>query len=81
MLKRFPLLSYLLLAVSCWANAQTAKPLTPEIQAKLRVEEDTLVVLAYAVLNDSVELQRFAACRELITKLVRSLKNDHSVSA
>jgi hypothetical protein len=44
----------------------------------LHAMEDTLAVLAYAVVNDSFELERFAACKVLITKLVATLKTPNS---
>jgi hypothetical protein len=68
------------LCASVAVEAQKAKALSATVTQQMRLEEDTLVVLAYAVLNDSVEVERFAACRQLITKLVRSLKNDNSFS-
>ncbi|MFN0212725.1 MAG: hypothetical protein ACKVT2_00600 [Saprospiraceae bacterium] len=40
--------------------------------------EDTLGVLGYAIVNDSVEAERFAACRVFITTLVRALKIENS---
>jgi hypothetical protein len=45
---------------------------------QLHASEDTLAVLAYAVVNDSIEAERFAACRQLITNLVRTLKIENS---
>ncbi len=45
---------------------------------RIRLHEDTLGILAYAVVNDSIEKERFAACRQLITGLVRSLKYENS---
>ncbi len=40
--------------------------------------EDTLGVLGYAIVNDSIEAERFAACRVFITTLVRALKIENS---
>ncbi len=45
---------------------------------KIHATEDTLGILAYAVINDSIEKERFAACRQLITGLVRALKTENS---
>lgn len=44
----------------------------------LKQMEDTLAILAYAVVNDSIEQERFAACKVLITTLVRALKTENS---
>lgn len=67
---------------SLQARAQTGpKPagkLSQEGREMIRLGEDTLAVLAYAVVNDSVEQERFAACRALITSLVRTLKVENS---
>jgi hypothetical protein len=56
---------------------QAANP-TPAAMEKLKSAEDTLAILAYAVINDSIELERFAACKVLITNLVRTLKAENS---
>ncbi len=45
---------------------------------QLRLYEDTLAVLSYAVVNDSAEERRFASCRVLVQALVRALKVDNS---
>lgn len=50
----------------------------PETINKLHEAEDTLAVLAYAVVNDSIEQERFAACKVLITSLVKTLKMENS---
>ena len=47
---------------------------------KLDGAEDTLAILAYAVVNDSIEQERFAACKVLITSLVKALKIENSFS-
>jgi hypothetical protein len=44
----------------------------------LRASEDTLALLAYAVVNDSAEAARFGACKVLIKKLVQALKTENS---
>ena len=58
-------------------NKKTEK-LTAEAIERLRTGEDTLALLAYAVVNDSIEQERFAACRALIQTLVRTLKVENS---
>ncbi len=41
-------------------------------------KEDTLAVLAFGVVNDSIAERRFGACQSLIKKLVTSLKEENS---
>jgi len=64
----------LLLAVS-WALQAQWSPSARDLLAK---REDTLSVLAYAVVNDSLPENRFAACQSLIKMLVRTLKTENS---
>lgn len=72
----------LFFAASWNADAQTGgKPagkLSAQNSELIRLGEDTLAILAYAVVNDSIEQERFAACRALITCLVRTLKVENS---
>lgn len=79
-IKTFTLL-LLLLAAFC-AQAQTknkkTEKISPESLERLHLGEDTLALLAYAVVNDSIEQERFAACRALIQVLVRTLKIENS---
>ncbi len=49
-----------------------------EEEAFLKEMEDTLSLLAYAVINDSLPEHRFGACREMIPKLVKALKVENS---
>jgi len=51
---------------------------TEEAIQMLQGLEDTLGVLGYAIVNDSIEAERFAACRVFITTLVRALKIENS---
>lgn len=66
----------------CFVSAQ--QPLKPsgalpaESVAKLHAAEDTLALLAYAVVNDTVERERFASCKVLIKQLVQALKTENS---
>lgn len=63
-----------------------AAPLTAQNNAKideaglafLQEMEDTLALLAYAVVNDSLAEHRFGACREMIPRLVKALKVENS---
>ncbi len=67
------LLKFLLVLLPFAAlHAQPA--LLPADTAKLRRYEDTLLVLSYAVLNDTLPEHRFAACKRTITTLVQALK-------
>ena len=69
------------LAFGCISQqfAQEATPLFPEEnQVFLKEMEDTLALLAYAVIHDSLPEHRFGACREMIPKLVKALKVEHS---
>ncbi|MEZ4917626.1 MAG: hypothetical protein R2792_00860 [Saprospiraceae bacterium] len=59
-------------------KAKKAKGITPEAIERLHAAEDTLAILAFAVVNDSIEQERFAACRVLITNLVQTLKVPNS---
>ena len=73
----------LLLLLPAFAQAQSPKikssgKLSPEAITQLHAIEDTLGVLVYAVVNDSIETERFAACRALIPALVRALKVENS---
>ncbi|PHI20066.1 hypothetical protein CEQ90_10045 [Lewinellaceae bacterium SD302] len=52
--------------------------LTEEAREKIAIAEDTLSVFAYTVLHDSLETNRYAACREMIPLLVKTLKNENS---
>lgn len=77
------LLPVLLLTLSVpTIQAQTkSKPagkLNPVDAQNMHTAEDTLAILAFAVVNDSIEADRFAACRALITCLVRTLKTENS---
>ena len=60
------------------SKPKPAGKLTAEAMQQIKLGEDTLAVLAYAVVNDSIEHERYAACRALITCLVRTLKVDNS---
>jgi hypothetical protein len=57
----------------------TAQPTFDEQElAFLKESEDTLSFLSYTVINDSIEDNRFAACREMIPRLVKALKTENS---
>lgn len=60
-----------------FARAQSGE-LSEENRATIKTWEDTLAVLSYAVINDSLPEFRFAACRNMITTLVKALKLENS---
>lgn len=75
------ILIFIVLAVCgvCQSYAQEKTGVfSEEGQAFLKEMEDTLALLAYAVINDSLPEHRFGACREMIPKLVRALKVENS---
>ncbi len=80
-LKLFAFFCFFALSIA-GVNAQPkhkpADKLGAESIQKLNSIEDTLAILAYAVVNDSIEQERFAACKVLITTLVRALKTENS---
>ncbi len=59
-------------------KSKPAGTLAPAAALQLKAAEDTLALLAYAVVNDSIEKERFAACKVLIKQLVQSLKIENS---
>lgn len=58
-------------------SAQSGK-LSEEARKQIREIEDTLGILSYLIVNDSLEENRFAATREMIPTLVRALKVPNS---
>ena len=64
--------------LSAQSTNKNAGKLTSAAIERIKTGEDTLALLAYAVVNDSVEKERFAACRALIPALVRTLKVENS---
>lgn len=59
-------------------NKKTAGPLTPEAITSMHAFEDTLGVLSFAMVNDSIEVERFGAAHRLISMLVEALKTENS---
>ncbi len=60
------------------ARGQEATAFSEKDGLFLQEMEDTLSLLAYAVINDSLPEHRFGACREMIPKLVKALKVENS---
>ncbi|MCS7036102.1 MAG: hypothetical protein RMJ33_01395 [Saprospiraceae bacterium] len=59
-------------------KVERAGVLAPEAREQLRLAEDTLAILAFAITNDTSSEMRFLACKSLITGLVRALKTENS---
>lgn len=59
-------------------ETQPEIPLSAENFQKIKTIEDTLVILAYAMVNDSTPDNRFASCRQFIRNFVRALKVENS---
>jgi len=80
--KNFLFLLFLLAAWTTQAQnkEKRAGKLSAAAAAQLHASEDTLALLSYAVVNDSMEQVRFGACRNLIQGLVRALKTENSFS-
>ncbi len=74
------LVSILALAITAAAplTAQNNGKIDETGLAFLQEMEDTLGLLAYAVVNDSLAEHRFGACREMIPRLVKALKVENS---
>lgn len=58
--------------------AQETGQLSEESRAHIETIEDTLAILGFTVINDSIPEERFAACRKMITTFVQALKEEHS---
>ncbi len=61
-----------------FAQAQKAGRLNPADLPKIQAYEDTLALLSYIMVNDSVPENRFASCKKVITTLVEALKTKNS---
>lgn len=73
------LIPFFLLLLTVQLNAQKDKSLlSASDQESLALYEDTLALLAYAIVNDSLPEHRFGACRAFILKLKTALKKDYS---
>jgi len=72
------LLAGLLLLLAAALPAQPGDMLGAADRDAIHEIEDTLAVLGFAVINDSLPDERFLACRQMIPTLVRALKKPHS---
>lgn len=75
---RFLILVLLILPATIGDLRAQAGPLSSAGQEQLRAAEDTLGLLAFTMLRDSLEDNRYLACRAFIPRLVESLKTENS---
>lgn len=76
-MKQYPLF-VLFSILSCLPLSAQTSLIEEEDLAFLQEAEDTIGLLAHAVVNDSIQEHRFGACREIIPRLVKALKVRHS---
>lgn len=74
----FLTLAFIVLIAPTKSSAQSNTRLDTAALAQLQGYEDTLGLLSFLVLNDSLPEARFAACKKLITTLVKALKIENS---
>ncbi len=73
------LYAFLVLSLAIGASLPAAQAqISADGRAYLEEMEDTIALLAHAIVNDSLEENRFGACREMIPRLVNALKVKHS---
>lgn len=77
-MKKILLISWLSLLAAGALLAQKKEAITPDNLVRLDTYEDTIALLAYAVVNDSLPEYRFGACQKLITSLKEALKTPNS---
>ncbi|MCB0517862.1 MAG: hypothetical protein H6577_24850 [Lewinellaceae bacterium] len=71
------LIALLVVIGACSAKAQAGK-ISTENMAVLKEFEDTLGLCGFLVITDSLPDERFAACKKMITTLVKALKTENS---
>ena len=70
---------YLLFIVCSTLKAQDLEsPILPQDLEAIQQLEDTLGLLSFIIINDSIENNRFAACHKFIPTLVEALKHKNS---
>lgn len=74
----FPVLLGITGTLAAQGKPVPAGKISPQMLEQLHTSEDTLVILSYAMVNDSSPEMRFLACKSLITALVRTLKIESS---
>jgi hypothetical protein len=70
------LIAFLLFSFSQLSIAQ--KDIQPDELKLIQELEDTIGLLSFLVINDSIDEHRFAACKKLIPTLVKALKFENS---
>lgn len=68
----------LVIGVAFSSRAQNASPIDSLWVAEIKPLEDTLGILAYAIVNEKEADQRFLACRVFIPLLTKALKKENS---
>ncbi len=69
----------MLFSITCsFAQPTPAGDLTEEGAAIIKQYEDTLGVLGFTIVNDSLPDHRFASCKKFILTLVKALKTENS---
>lgn len=76
MLQKLLIFTFAIFAFSTQTMAQ--KDIESTDLETIRTYEDTVALLSYAIIHDSLPEHRFAACRKLIPSLVSALKVDNS---
>ena len=59
-------------------SAQEAGVISEANKESLHTYEDTISLLAYAIVNDSIKINRFAACKQIILTLKEALQTENS---
>ena len=76
--KSFLLFFFLACALCSFSQVETDTFKNSVADSEIKILEDTLVILGYAMINDSSEINRFASCQKFIRLLVKALKNENS---
>ncbi len=58
--------------------AQKAGPVSEADMERINTYEDTIAIMGYAIVNDSLQSNRYAACKKLILTLKEALKHENS---
>lgn len=59
-------------------KGQTAGPLQEADREEIHNYEDTIAIVGYAIVNDSLQSNRYAACKKMILTLKEALKHQNS---
>ncbi len=75
---KYGLLLMLFLGLGMSLKAQEAGKIAPHDLEELAAYEDTMALMGYAVINDSIQEHRFGTCKKLITTLKTALQFENS---